>query len=298
MQLTLATAPVTDAVTLAEARQWLNFTAGITEDDDILRVLIDEAYDFLENRTNRKMLGQTWTLTLDESEVSSVIRLPLVPLVSVSSIVTTDDDGDTTTVAATNYQVRGGENPRIVLTDDGEWPTDMRDYDSMAITCVCGYGGDVIPYVGFVPDDPIHPGVNDLSAGGTFTGTARTFFELEIDSIATPDTFKWRKITRDANGTKTVGAWTPTVAITGAAQALADGVTVTFAATTGHTVSDAWTVELYEVLPERIRMALKGIILFFYTTKGRGIDQTVSGQIIGMPYVLQHMLESLRVAAW
>ena len=297
MQLTLATAPVTDAVTLAEARQWLNFTAGITEDDDILRVLIDEAYDFLENRTNRKMLGQTWTLTLDESEVSSVMRLPLVPLVSVSSIVTTDDDGDTTTVASTNYQVRGGENPRIVLTDDGEWPTDMRDYDSMAITCVCGYGGDVIPYVGFVPDDPIHPGVNDLSAGGTFTGTARTLFEIEIDAKATPDTFKWRKITRDSNGTKTIGAWTEDVDITGAAQTLSDGVTVTFAATTGHTVSDAWTVELYEVLPERVRLALKAIVLYFYTTKGRGVSETVSGQLIGMPRVLEHTLDSMRVRA-
>lgn len=298
MQLTLETAPVTDAVTLAEARQWLNFTAGITEDDEVLRRLIDESYDFLENRTNRKMLGQTWTLTLDEHEVSSVMRLPLVPLVSVSSIVTTDDDGTETTVASTNYQVRGGENPRIVLTDDGEWPTDMRDYDAMAITCVCGYGGDVIPYVGFVPADPMHPGLDDLSAGGTFSGTARTFFELEVDSIATPDTFKWRKITRDANGVKTIGSWTAGVAMTGAAQTLADGVTVKFASTYNHTEGDAWTVELYEVLPGRVQLALKAIVLYLYTTKGRGVSETVSGQLIGMPRNLEHMIESLRVQAF
>jgi hypothetical protein len=272
-------------------------TPGIVAEDALIEDLIAEAYDYLETETNRKMLGQTWKLTLDESEVSSVIRLPLVPLVSVSSIVTTDDDGDETTVAATNYQVRGGENPRIVLTDDGEWPTDMRDYDSMVITCVCGYGGSVLPFVGFVPGDHVSPGLNDLSAGGTFTGTVRTYFDVEINEEATPDTFKWRKTTRDSDGIKTVAAWSAGVAITGAAQALADGVTVKFAATTGHSDGDAWRVEMYESLPGRIRYAMKGIVLHIYTTKGRGVDQTVSGQLIGMPYQLRHMIDSLRVQA-
>lgn len=297
MQLTLATAPVTDPVSLSEVRRWLNLTPGIVAEDALIEDLIAEAYDYLETETNRKMLGQTWELTLDESEVSSVIRLPLVPLVSVSSIVTTDDDGDETTVAATNYQVRGGENPRIVLTDDGEWPTDMRDYDSMAITCVCGYGGSVLPFVGFVPSDHVSPGLNDLSAGGTFTGTVRTYFDVEIDDELTPDTFKWRKVTRNSDGVKTIGSWTAGVAVTGAAQTLADGVTVKFSATTGHTEGDAWKVEMYESLPGRIRYAMKGIVLHIYTTKGRGVDQTVSGQLIGMPYQLRHMIDSLRVWA-
>lgn len=298
MQLTLTTARVTDPVSLAECRQWLNFTAGITEDDEVLRTLIDEAYDFLERRTNRRMLGQTWTLTLDESEVGSVIRLPLVPLRSVSSIKTTDDDGNETTVTSTNYQVRGGENPRVVLTADGEWPDDMREYDSMAIACVCGYGGSVLPYVGFVPDNPNDPGENDLSAGGTFSGTARTYFEIEVDSIGAADTFKWRKITRNASSVKTIGAWTAGVDMTGAAQTLADGITVTFAEVVNHTEGDAWVVELFEELPDDIRLALKGLILYLYTTKGRGVTETVSGQLIGMPRVLDQMIDSLRVGAW
>jgi hypothetical protein len=73
---------------------------------------------------------------------------------------------------------------------------------------------------------------------------------------------------------------------------------VTFAATKGHTLGDGWTVQLYEVLPLRVKMALKGMILHFYQTKGRGVSETVSGQLISTPRVLQHMIDSLRVVPW
>jgi hypothetical protein len=51
--------------------------------------------------------------------------------------------------------------------------------------------------------------------------------------VASPNTFKWRK---------NAGSWTTGVAITGAAQTLADGVTVTFSALTGHTLTDTWNI--------------------------------------------------------
>jgi hypothetical protein len=229
--------------------------------------------------------------------VSDTIRVPLVPLRSVSSIVTTDDDAVTTTVSATYYSVRIGENPRITLTDIGEWPTDMRDYNSMAITCVCGYGLSTIPFVGFKPSATTAPGLTDLVAGGTFTGTARTVFEIKLASIATPDTFNWRAVTVDRYGQRTYGAWTSGVAITGLAQTLSSGITVTFGATTGHTVNDEWTVQLYERLPDRVRLALKALIIYFYTTKGRGVTETVSGQLVGLPNSVRDLMDSLRVAA-
>jgi hypothetical protein len=76
-------------------------------------------------------------------------------------------------------------------------------------------------------------GLDDLTAGSTYTGDTNGNYEVEIDATGTPDTFKWRK---DA------GAYTTGVAITGAAQTLAEGVTVTFAATTGHTLGDKWDI--------------------------------------------------------
>ena len=71
-------------------------------------------------------------------------------------------------------------------------------------------------------------GLNDMVFSGLFTGDT---WSIAIDTAAGTDTFKWRK-----NG----GAWTLLVPITGAAQLLSDGVYVTFAATTGHTLTDAW----------------------------------------------------------
>ncbi len=77
-------------------------------------------------------------------------------------------------------------------------------------------------------------GLNDLTSGGTFTGSSALNYKVEIDATGTPDTFKWS----DDGGT----TWDATgVAITGGAQTLNHGVTVTFVATTGHTVGDYWT---------------------------------------------------------
>ncbi len=83
-------------------------------------------------------------------------------------------------------------------------------------------------------------GLNDLTFGGTYVGsTTPTVFEVEIDaSVPSPDTFKWRKDT---------GAWTENVNITGAAQTLTEGMTITFAAVNGHTIGDNWKSTCTEV---------------------------------------------------
>lgn len=75
-------------------------------------------------------------------------------------------------------------------------------------------------------------GLNDC----TFQGTPTTFaeFDIAIDTTGTPDKFTWSKdFTQQATG----------VSITGAAQSLSDGVTVTCTATTGHTLSNQWTIQ-------------------------------------------------------
>jgi len=75
-------------------------------------------------------------------------------------------------------------------------------------------------------------GLNDMTNGGVYTGTEDKNYVVEIDGTGTPDTFKWSD---DGGETYTEG-----VAITGAAQALSNGITVTFQATTGHTLGDKW----------------------------------------------------------
>ena len=62
-------------------------------------------------------------------------------------------------------------------------------------------------------------GLNDLTWGTGSSAADLTKYEVEIDLADATDTFKWR-----VNG----GAYTEDVAITGAAQELENGVTVTF----------------------------------------------------------------------
>ena len=80
-------------------------------------------------------------------------------------------------------------------------------------------------------------GLDDLSSGGTYTDAVPEKYTVQIDSIGTPDTFKWSK-----DGGKTFEA--ELVSVTGGAQALDAGVTVEFAATTGHTSGDKWEISV------------------------------------------------------
>ena len=78
--------------------------------------------------------------------------------------------------------------------------------------------------------------LDDLSSGGTYTGTQTeppyVNYQVKIDGTG-PDTFSWS----DDNG----NTWHAGVAITaGSPQTLSNGVTITFGADTGHTIDDKW----------------------------------------------------------
>ncbi len=82
-------------------------------------------------------------------------------------------------------------------------------------------------------------GTDDMT--GDFSGltdVGNVFFEIEITASGTPDVFRWRK-----NG----GAWTSGVNITGSAQTLSDGVTITFGGTNTHAPGDKWYMAKYQV---------------------------------------------------
>ena len=81
------------------------------------------------------------------------------------------------------------------------------------------------------------PNLDDCTSGGTYTYTENLNYKVRIDSelggVGGVDTFEWS----DDGGT----TWDATdVDITGAAQTLNNGVTVTFGATTGHDLDDYW----------------------------------------------------------
>lgn len=80
-------------------------------------------------------------------------------------------------------------------------------------------------------------GLNDMTAGGTFTGTASRNFRVQIDSVGATDTFSWTK----SSATTTI-VWDATsVPISAGTTTIGtEGMTITFAAITGHTLNDRW----------------------------------------------------------
>ena len=77
-------------------------------------------------------------------------------------------------------------------------------------------------------------GLDDLSSSGVYTLNGSAIFQVKINSTGTPDNFVWR------NGS--VGAYSSEVAMTGSAQLLQNGISVTWGATTGHDVNDVWEI--------------------------------------------------------
>lgn len=102
--------------------------------------------------------------------------------------------------------------------------------DPTSIYWNCGYSPDVssVATASFAG-----AGLNDLTSGGTYTGAGWATYVVIVSAVGAPDHFQWLK-----NGT---GLSSP-IAITGSAQSLSDGVTITFAATTGHTVGASWSI--------------------------------------------------------
>ena len=78
-------------------------------------------------------------------------------------------------------------------------------------------------------------GLNDLTYGGNYNAADVRTYRVKIDLAAATDTFTWSD-----DGAST---WEATgVAIIGSAQELNNGITITFAATTGHTLNEYWDI--------------------------------------------------------
>lgn len=96
---------------------------------------------------------------------------------------------------------------------------------------------------GSVPSDPLPSqimtfsgsGLNDLTVGGSYNQMTIATFVITISATGTPDKIDWT----ETGGSGSSGSG---VNLTSTAMTLADGVTITPAATTGHHAGDSWTI--------------------------------------------------------
>jgi uncharacterized phiE125 gp8 family phage protein len=153
MGLVLITAPVTEPVTLAEAKlqarvDWSGGSCGGSagggsSDDTLITALITAAREYVEVVTRRALVTQTWDYVLDEFPGVDYVRLPLPPLQSVTSITYKVKAGTVLTFAAANYVVATGSEPgKVILVSGCGWPSaELYRADPIRIQFVAGWTG-------------------------------------------------------------------------------------------------------------------------------------------------------------
>jgi len=77
-------------------------------------------------------------------------------------------------------------------------------------------------------------GLNDATFGGSYTGSSTKTYQVKITAVGTPDSFQYSD-----DGGSTFNGVNIEIRSDGV-QALAEGVTIIFGATTGHTLNDVW----------------------------------------------------------
>ncbi len=143
MGMAVVTAATHFPVGLEEVKQHLRVDASDAEEDGSILGLIEAATRQAEIETgDRQIVTATWDWTLDRFPASKVFLVPKPPLQSVTSISYVDTNGDSQTLAASQYDVDTASlQGRIVEDPDVTWPsTKTGQIDAVTVRIVAGYG--------------------------------------------------------------------------------------------------------------------------------------------------------------
>ena len=131
-------APGALAVTAAELRDHLRLDG--TDQDTYLETLLNTAIEKVEEDTGRALITQTWKLHLPRFWSGS-LELPRSPLQSVTSITYIDTDGNSQTLATSEYDViTEAQVGRIETAYGKTLPSTRSTSQAVTITFVAGWG--------------------------------------------------------------------------------------------------------------------------------------------------------------
>lgn len=197
----LVTPPKILPVTLEFAKRFVVVEAD--EDDPVLEAMLQAAtgmFDAWNGVLGRSLVEQEWRQDFDCFERCLV--LPLLPVISISSVTYIDDDGDAAVVEPRRYSL---------ITDAGGYSIVVFDgapiSGPVSVTYRAGYvtvpevpadsGKPAIPELSTVPA-PIKVAICMLAAQwfnsreATVTGTIATELPLAVDALVTP--YKVRRL--------------------------------------------------------------------------------------------------------
>lgn len=132
-------APATEPITIAELKLFARIDT--TAEDTFLTGLIKACRETCELYLGRALITQSITFVMDMWE-GNRMDLPSPPLLSVTGIYTTDEDGTDTTYSSDNYYVIPESIPGQIALKQGKIPPSNidRDVAGYKIIYVAGYG--------------------------------------------------------------------------------------------------------------------------------------------------------------
>ena len=142
--LTTLTEPVTEPVSLVEAKAYLR--VDNTDEDTLIGTLITAARQWVESYLDRALILRQLVLRLDTFPVE--IELPQPPLstfgtTTAVSVTYTLATGTTATLSSSEYRIDRTSTPGVLRQNySGSWPGHLNDYNSIAVTYWAGYGSD------------------------------------------------------------------------------------------------------------------------------------------------------------
>jgi uncharacterized phiE125 gp8 family phage protein len=150
----LVTPPTIKPVSLTEAKAWLDI--GYTDKDTVIGALIGAATAHLDGWTGilgRCLCEQTWRQ--DFNDFRSCLRLPLFPVISITSVKYTDTNGAEQPIATENYTLKHDDlGAYIEFTSSYSFPSLNSESAAVRVTYLAGYA-DIAgtPKTSSVPDD-------------------------------------------------------------------------------------------------------------------------------------------------
>lgn len=151
----LVTAPTLEPVSLADAK--LHCRVVASDEDSIIGTYIAAARQFVEEHCARKLINQTWDVTLDSftpaawptsygssnspqySYATNWIELPFGPASSITSLTYTDATGATITLSNSAYSLdTSSAIPRVLAL--AAWPATRVGQNVVTVRAVFGYG--------------------------------------------------------------------------------------------------------------------------------------------------------------
>lgn len=150
----LVTPPTIKPVTLTEVKAALDI--GYTDKDTLITGLIAAATSYLDGWTGvlgRCLCEQTWRQDFDDFR--SCLRLPLFPVISITSVKYTDTSGVEQTIDAANYTLRNDElGAYVEFTRTYSFPSLNSEGSAVRVAYLAGYA-DVAgaPKTSSVPDN-------------------------------------------------------------------------------------------------------------------------------------------------